>query len=51
LLICLAYSSTLQMESMYSSETLVDFERSTWCYIPEDRNLSNQNCENFISYT
>jgi hypothetical protein len=33
----LAYSLTLKMDSSYSSETSVDFQRTTRCYIPEDR--------------
>jgi hypothetical protein len=32
----LAYSSTLKMEATYSSETSVDFQRTTERYIPED---------------
>jgi hypothetical protein len=39
LLSCLAYSSTLQMEAVCSSETSVDFQRTTRRYIPEDRTL------------
>jgi hypothetical protein len=35
LLSCSAYS-TLKMEARFSSETLVDFQRITWRYIPED---------------
>jgi hypothetical protein len=35
---CLTYSSTLKMEAICSSETLVDFQRTTWRYIP-DRTL------------
>jgi hypothetical protein len=31
----LAYSSTLKMEVTCSSETLVDFQQTTWCYIPK----------------
>jgi hypothetical protein len=34
-----AYSCTLKMEATCSSETSVDFQRSTWRYIPEDRTL------------
>jgi hypothetical protein len=34
---CSAYSSTLKTEAIYSSETLVDFQRTTRRYIPEDR--------------
>jgi hypothetical protein len=31
-----AYSSTLKMEAICSSETSVDFQRNTQRYIPED---------------
>jgi hypothetical protein len=37
---CLAHSSTL-MEGICSSETSIDFQRTTWRYIPEDRTLPN----------
>jgi hypothetical protein len=37
----LAYSSTLKMEAVCSSEMLVDFHQATWHYIPEDRILPN----------
>jgi hypothetical protein len=43
LVYCLAYSYTLKMEAAYSSGTSVDFQRTTWRYIPEDSNL-NMNC-------
>jgi hypothetical protein len=33
---CSDYSSTLKMEAIYSSETLVDFQRTTRRYIRED---------------
>jgi hypothetical protein len=33
---CSAYSSTLKMEVLCSSETLDDFQRTTRSYIPED---------------
>jgi hypothetical protein len=33
---CLAYSWTLKMEKISSSETSVDFHRTTQSYIPED---------------
>jgi hypothetical protein len=36
---CLAYSSTLMMKVTSSSETLVDLQWTTLCYIPEDRTL------------
>jgi hypothetical protein len=45
----LAYSSALKLEETYSSET-VDFQWTTWCYIPEDRTLHNHCCENLKSY-
>jgi hypothetical protein len=34
-----AYYSTLKMEAIYSSEISVDFRRTTWHYIPEDKTL------------
>jgi hypothetical protein len=39
LLFFLAYSSTLKTVATYSSKTSVDFQRTTWGYIPEDRSL------------
>jgi hypothetical protein len=36
---CCAYSSILKTEATCSSETLVHFQRTTRCYIPEDRTL------------
>jgi hypothetical protein len=47
---CSSYSSTLNMEVTCSSVTLVDFQWTTWHYIPEDRNLHNHHYENLISY-
>jgi hypothetical protein len=35
----LAHSSTLKVEMICSPKTLVDFQRTTRCYIPEDRTL------------
>jgi hypothetical protein len=46
---CLVYSSKLKMEATCSSETSVDFQRVTRCYIPEDRSFHNHYCENFKS--
>jgi hypothetical protein len=46
----LPYSSTLKMEETCSSETLVDFQRATHRYIPEDRTLHNRRLENLKSY-
>jgi hypothetical protein len=36
---CLAYSSTPKTESTCCTETWVNFQRTTWRYIPEDRTL------------
>jgi hypothetical protein len=48
---CLAYSSTLKMDATCSSETSVDFKRTTRRYIPEDRRpLHNHRCSNLKSY-
>jgi hypothetical protein len=41
---CLAYSLTLNVEATCSSETSVDFQQATWCYIPQDRTLHNHRC-------
>jgi hypothetical protein len=40
------YSSTLKMEVTCSSETSVDFQRTTPRYIPEDVTIHNHRCEN-----
>jgi hypothetical protein len=39
LLILRVYSSTGKKEETCYSETSVDFQRTAWHYIPEDRNL------------
>jgi hypothetical protein len=49
LISCLAYSSTLTMKVIHSSETLVDLKWTTWGYILEDRTLHNHRCENLKS--
>jgi hypothetical protein len=36
---CVAYYSTMKIEAICSSETSVDVQQTTWCYIPEDRTL------------
>jgi hypothetical protein len=43
---CSAYFSTL----ICSSETSVDFQRTTWRYIPQDSSLRNDCCEKLKSY-
>jgi hypothetical protein len=43
---CPAYSSTLKMEMICSSEISVDTQRTTLRYIPEDNTLHNHRCEN-----
>jgi hypothetical protein len=40
----LTYSSTLKIEATYSSETSVEFHRTTWRYIPQDRTVHNDRC-------
>jgi hypothetical protein len=40
----------LDSEDTCSSETSVDFERTPRRYIPEDRTVYNQRCENLKSY-
>jgi hypothetical protein len=47
---CLAFSSTLKMETACSFEMSVDFQRITWRYILEGRTLHNHHCENLRSY-
>jgi hypothetical protein len=38
-LTCMANSSALRMEAVYSSETLGNFYRSIWRHVPEYNNL------------
>jgi hypothetical protein len=45
-----AYSSTLKMEAIYSSEMSVDFQWTTWRRVPGDRTLRNHRCDNLKSY-
>jgi hypothetical protein len=47
---CSSYSSTLKVEATYPSETLVDFQQSTWRYTPEKRTFHPLPCENLKSY-
>jgi hypothetical protein len=44
---CLAYSSTLKMEAMWSSEMLGDFQQTRHC-ISEDRALHAKSCQENI---
>jgi hypothetical protein len=44
-------SSTLKMEAVCSSETLVETQRTTSRHIPDDNTLHNHCCENLKSYT
>jgi hypothetical protein len=46
----LAYSYNLKIEAIRSSETSVDFQRTTRRYIPEYSTLHNHRCENLKSY-
>jgi hypothetical protein len=48
---CLAYSSTMNMETICSSQTSVDFQRTTTRYIPRGRTLQNHRRENLKSYS
>jgi hypothetical protein len=41
---CLAYSSTLKMEAICCSETSVDFQWTTWRYMPEVSTLNKTRC-------
>jgi hypothetical protein len=51
LVFCLACISTLKTEVAFSSETLVDFQRTTRCHINEDRTLYSNCDDNLISYS
>lgn len=35
---------------LFFSETPIDFQRTTRCYIPQDRSLYNHQCDNLKSY-
>jgi hypothetical protein len=49
-LIIMAYISTLMMEAVQTSETLVNSYQSTWCYNPEDSHLHSHRHENLKSH-
>jgi hypothetical protein len=42
--------AALMMEAARTSETLVNFYQTTWCYNPEDSHLCTHHCENLKSY-
>jgi hypothetical protein len=46
LISCLTYSSTVKMEAACSSETSVDFQHTTWCYIQENITIQAYDCWN-----
>jgi hypothetical protein len=46
----LTYSLTPKMEATRSDETSVEFQLTTWYYIPGDRTLRNHRCESLKSY-
>jgi hypothetical protein len=41
---CLAYSLALKMEATCMFETSVDFQQTTWHYIPENRTVAKNIC-------
>jgi hypothetical protein len=43
-------SSTLKMEAVCSSETLVETQQTMGRHIPEDETLHKHSCENLKSY-
>jgi hypothetical protein len=45
---CLAYLSTLNMDRVCSSETSVNFYRTTQHYIPANNILNRHDCGNMI---
>jgi hypothetical protein len=49
--ICDLHFHGLKMEATCSSKTSVDFQRTTWCHIWEDRTLHNHSYESLKSYT
>jgi hypothetical protein len=46
---CVTYSSTLKAEAICSSETSINFQRSTRLYIPEDRTLQRSSFKKYFS--
>jgi hypothetical protein len=50
LISCLDYSITLKIETICSSETSIDFQRTIWSHIPENRTLHNHRCKGLKSY-
>jgi hypothetical protein len=50
LVYCLAYFSTLKIETIIAPEISVDFQWNTWRYITQDGTLHNLWCQNLKSY-
>jgi hypothetical protein len=48
---CSAYSLTLKMEAVHSSETLADFYQNIWYGMPEESTLHNQCHQNTRTHT
>jgi hypothetical protein len=46
LILCMAYSSTLKLKMIWSSEVSADFYWTTLHWIPEDRTVHSHCCEN-----
>jgi hypothetical protein len=44
---CLGHSPTLKMEATHFIKTLVDFQQTTQCCIPEDRESSSYRYHNY----
>jgi hypothetical protein len=42
--------SALKMGATYASEMSIDFQWTTWCYIPEDRTFHDHCCQNLELY-
>lgn len=47
----LAYPSILKTEVTFSSETLADFQWTTWHYIPEDKAPENTETSDYTVFT
>jgi hypothetical protein len=47
---CLAYSSTLRVDVVHSSKTLVNIEQNAWHNIPEDSTLHSHCIKNLKTH-